>query len=303
MSKKRRQVKKSKSRKRTASRKRSASRVAPPSARGALAVATSARQTVRARVAAMADATLAVCDDDQGLQAMLTVLRDRKEPLKVRLAALASLQAASFSVVAFESCRSDFTATLRALMEDPNAELRQRVLGLLMRDKDGAAQKRLIAGLENPAKALVSPEKALQLLGYDPHADAYKLARKIVADPPNETAKREALRLLGADSSARPMFEKILRDKKEAPEYRRISASALQAIAPDALQKHAREIVLDSSESDDLQATSLTAIAQFGDADTISGDNELLKRVGRMRSTSSTKVKQTAKRLLTKYGQ
>ena len=215
---------------------------------------------------------------------MLKVLRDRKEHIKVRLAALASLQAASFSVVAFESCRSDFTATLRAVMDDPDAELRQRVLGLLMREKDGAAQKRLIAGLENPAKALVPPEKALQLLGYDPHADAYRLARKIVEDPPNETAKREALRLLGADSSARPVFEKILRDKNEAPEHRRISASALQAIAPDALQKHAREIVLDSSESEDLQAASLTAIAQFGDTAKVGGDDELMKRVARLRT-------------------
>ena len=151
MSKKRRQVKKSTARRRTTSRKRAISRTAAPSARGALAVATSARQTVRARVAAMADATLAVVDDDQALQSMLAVLRDRKEPIKVRLAALASLQAASFSVVAFESCRTDYTATLRAVMDDPNAELRQRVLGLLMRDKDGAAQKRLIAGLESPA--------------------------------------------------------------------------------------------------------------------------------------------------------
>jgi hypothetical protein len=298
MSKKRRQVKKSRS-----ARKRATSRAAAPSARGALAIATSSRKTVKERVAAMSDASLAVCDDDQALQSMLEVLRDRKEHSKVRLAALASLQAASFSVVAFESCRSDFTATLRAVMDDPDAELRQRVLGLLMREKDGAAQKRLIAGLENPAKALVPPEKALQLLGYDPHADAYRLARKIVADPPNETAKREALRLLGADSSARPVFEKILRDKSEAPEHRRISASALQAIAPEALQKHAREIVLDSSESEDLQAASLTAIAQFGDAAKVGGDDELMKRVVRLRTASSAKVKQTAKRLLTKYGQ
>ena len=298
MSKKRRQVKKSKS-----ARKRATSRAAAPSARGALAIATSSRKTVKERVAAMSDASLAVCDDDQALQSMLEVLRDRKEHSKVRLAALASLQAASFSVVAFESCRSDFTATLRAVMDDPDAELRQRVLGLLMREKDGAAQKRLIAGLENPAKALVPPEKALQLLGYDPHADVYRLARKIVADPPNETAKREALRLLGADSSARPVFEKILRDKNEAPEYRRISASALQAIAPDVLQKHAREIVLDSSESEDLQAASLTAIAQFGDAAKVGGDDELMKRISRLRTASSAKVKQTAKQLLTKYGQ
>jgi hypothetical protein len=298
MTKKRRLVRRAKSARKRARRGAAVAQ----SARGALSVATSARKTVKERVDAMANATLAVCDDDQALQAMLKVLRDQDEHIKVRLAALASLQAASFSVVAFESCRSDYIAALRAVMADPDPELRQRVLGLLMREKDGAAQKRLIDGLENPAKALVPPEKALQLLGYDPHADAYRLARKIVDKPPNETAKREALRLLGADASAKPVFEKILRDKNEAPEYRRISASALQAIAPDALQKHAREIVLDSSESDELQATSLTAISQFGDNEKIGNDSELMKRVGRLKTASSQKVKQTAKRLLTKYG-
>ena len=298
MTKKRRSVKRAKT---ARTRARRGAAVAQ-SARAALSVATSSRKTVKERVDAMANASLAVCDNDEDLQAMLNVLRDQDEHIKVRLAALASLQAASFSVVAFESCRSDYIAALRAVMADPDPELRQRVLGLLMREKDGAAQKRLIDGLENPAKALVPPEKALQLLGYDPHADAYRLARKIVDQPPNDSAKREALRLLGADASAKPVFEKILRDKNEAPEYRRISASALQAIAPDALQKHAREIVLDSSESDELQATSLTAISQFGDNEKIANDNELMKRVGRLKTASSQKVKQTAKRLLTKYG-
>ena len=103
-------------------------------------------------------------------------------------------------------------------MDDPNPELRQRVLGLLAREKDGYAQKRLLEGLENPAKALLPPEKALQLLGYDVHADAYRLARKIVDKPPSEIAKREALRLLAADTSAKPVFEKILSDKNEAPD-------------------------------------------------------------------------------------
>jgi hypothetical protein len=297
MSRKRRTVKQSKAAPARARRGATAQ-----SSRTSLAVATSRRRTVRERVEAMATATLAVCDDDQGLQSVLKVLRDQDEPIKVRLAALASLQAASFSVVAFESCRSDYTATLRAVMTDPDAELRQRVLGMLMREKDGAAQKRLIDGLENPANALVPPEKALQLLGYDPHADAYRLARRIVAQPPNQTAKREALRLLGADATARPLFEKILRDKAEPPEHRRISASALQAIAPDSLQRHAREIVLDSSESDELQAASLTAISQFGDEAKVAADTELVKRATRLKTTSSAKVKQTAKRFLTKYG-
>ena len=42
---------------------------------------------------------------------MLKVLRDGNEPVKVRLAALQALQAASFSVLAFEGCRGDYIAT------------------------------------------------------------------------------------------------------------------------------------------------------------------------------------------------
>ena len=187
-------------------------------------------------------------------------------------------------------------------MDDPNEELRTRVLGILMREKDGAAQRRLLEGLEKPGKALLSPEKALQLLGNDPHGDVYRLARKIVETPPNDTARREALRLLGADANSKPLFEKILRDKAEAPEYRRISASALQSLAPDTLQKHAREIVLDSNESEQIQATSLTAISQFGDVAKVAGDDSFLARVDRLQAASSKEVKQAAQRLLTKCG-
>ena len=122
---------------------------------------------------------------------------------------------------------------LRAVATDADPELRQRVLGLLAREKDGFAEKRLLEGLQQPEKALVPPEKALQLLSYDIHAEAYPVARMIVKNPPNEEAKREALRLLAADASSKPLFERILNDKEETKENRQLSASALQAIAPD----------------------------------------------------------------------
>jgi HEAT repeat protein len=216
---------------------------------------------------------------------------------------LQSLQAASFSVVLFESCRSDYIATLREVAEDPDAELRQRVLGILAREKDGFAQKKLIEGLKNPEKALVPPEKALQLLSYDVHAEAYSIARAIVSKPPNASAKREALRLLAADATAAPVFEKILRDKNESREIRQISASALQALKPERLQAHAREILLDTSEYADIRGTSLTAIAQFGDAAAVGKDEELLAGVGRLCvGKAGSKIKQSARRFLSKYG-
>lgn len=281
---------------------RAAKGSAKGSARAALAVATSARRSVKERVAALADTPRAVCERDEDLQAMLDVLRDQHEPSEVRLATLQALQAASFSVVAFEACRGDYIATLREVAQDPDPELRQRVLGLLAREKDGFAQKKLLEGLQDPAKALVPPEKALQLLSYDVHADAYSVAREIVRKPPSDAAKREALRLLAADASAAPVFEKILRDKGESTEIRQISAAALHALKPDRLQTYAREILLDTTEPEEIQATSLTALTQFGDDAAMSKDAPLLRRVDQLSSKASTKMKESARRFLGKYG-
>jgi hypothetical protein len=275
---------------------------AKKSARGALAIATSSQRTVKQRVAALAEAPLAVCENDENLQAMLNLLRDKDQPVKVRLAALQSLQAASFSVISFESCRADYIATLREVAEDTDLELRQRVLGILAREKDGFVQQKLLEGLQQPEKALVPPEKALQLLSYDVHAEAYTAAREIVSNPPNPVAKREALRLLAADATSAPLFEKVLRDKDETAENRQISASALHALKPERLQATAREILLDKSDYNEIQATSLTALTQFGDAAAIAKDEALLKSVDHMSGEASTKVKQTARRFLSKYG-
>src|SRR5262249_37793233 len=218
--------------KRKATKKSSLGKKTKRSLRSAMAAATNARKSVKERVAALAEVPLAVCANDENLQAILNVLRNKNEPVSVRLSALQALQAATFSVVAFESCRSDYIATLREVAEDPDPELRQRVLGILAREKDDYAQKKLLEGLQHPEKALVPPEKALQLLSYDVHAETYQIARSIVSNPPNPAAKREALRLLAADASAAPLFEKILRDKNELAEIRQISASALQALKP-----------------------------------------------------------------------
>jgi hypothetical protein len=272
------------------------------SARAAVAVGTDAQKSTKQRVAALAEAPLAVLESDKDLQAMLKVLGGKDEPVEVRLAALQSLQAAAFSVVAFESCRGDYIATLRKVADDPDPELRQRVLGILMREKDGSAQKKLIEGLKDPGKALVPPEKALQLLSYDVHADAYAAARDIVKKPPSNDARREALRLLAADAKSAPLFEKLLRDKKELREIRQISASALHALQPDKFQEHAREILLDKSDYDDIKATSLTALEQFGDDDAIGKDKALLKSVDRLTAGKTpARYKQSAKRFLARY--
>lgn len=270
--------------------------------RSAMSFAASAKNSPKERITAMAQAPLAVCSSDDNLQAVIGVLRNKEEPVKVRIAAMDTLATAAFSVVSFEPCRNDYIAALREVSEDANPEIRESALGLLAGDKDPMAQKKLLAGLKDPTKALVPPEKALQLLSYDVHAEAYSVAREIVANPPSPEAKQEALRLLAADAGSAPYFEKVLRDKDELRENRQIAASALNALNPTKLQTHAREMLLDKSEYEDIQATSLNALQQFGDHETVAKDKALLKSVDRISDKAeSAKYKKSAKRFLTRF--
>jgi hypothetical protein len=283
----------------TAAKKKSPAKRTP---RAAFAVATNEKKSTAERAKAFVEAPLATIKSDDTLQASLNVLRDRKQPIKVRLAALQSLQAATFAVLEFEPHREDYFATLRELVDDPDEELRQRVLGILAREKDGYVQQRLLAGLQDPSKALVPPEKALQLLSYDVHAEAYPVAREIVNAPPNPEAKREALRLLSADAKSAPVFEKLLRDKDEDRDIRQISAAALQAVNPKQFQQQARELLLDDKEYDDIQATALTALEQFGDEKSVTKDQQLMDRIDELGNAKSAKVKKSAKRFMSRYG-
>ncbi len=294
---------KKKAAKKTSGKKRAAKQAAPvrkPAA--AFAVATNAKKPAQERVKAFIEAPLAVCQSDASLQAALDVLRDTKEPIKVRLAALQALQAASFSVIEFEPCREDYLAALREVVDDPEEELRKRALGVLAREKDAYGQQRLLEGLQESDKALVAPEKALQLLSYDVHAEAYPIARNILNAPPNPAAKREALRLLSGDANSAPVFEKLLRDKNEDREIRQISAAALQTVQPEKFEEQARALLLDTNEHDDIQATALTALTQFGDREAVAQDETLMKRIGQLGKGKSAKVKKPARQFLNKYG-
>lgn len=272
------------------------------SARAAFAVATNARKTTAERVKALADAPQAILESEKSLQELLAVVRDTKEPVEVRLEAINALATAAFAVTTFEPYRNDYIATLQEVVDDPNPEIREAALGLLAGQKNKFAQKKLLAGLKNPAKALVPPEQALQLLSYDVHTEAYAVARDIVTNSPNQLAKQEALRLLAADPKSTKLFENVLRNKDEKRELRQVAASALNALSPDKLEDHAKDILLDDSDYEDIQATSLTALRQFADQEELAKDEPLMKSVRRMSTTAkSAKYKKSAKEFLAEY--
>ena len=252
--------------------------------------------------AASTQELLKVPTSKTGLRAEINVLRDAEQPTADRLQALQALQAATFSAFNFDEVRPEYVAALRQAAEDKSLELRQRALGILARESDGFAQKTLLDGLKHPQNALLPPEKALQLLSYDAHAGAYPVAREMLEKSSDASVRREALRLLAADPESAPVIEGILTDKAESLELRRMSANALHALSPEKLQSWASEAVLDKAEHNDIVATGLTALSQFGDTEALAQDKKLLKRLDELQTKAPGKVKQLAKQCVQKLG-
>jgi len=251
----------------------------------------------RARAQRVIEVPLAAPD----LLPALDILRDPGRSVDARLEALQTIQAASFALLDFDSVRPDYIAALRQAAEDQDPELRQRALGILAREHDGFAQEALLEGLRDPARALVGPDKALQLLSYDPHAGVYPIARDIIHTSEDESTRREALRVLAGDPASAAVIEDVLADKNEPSAIRRMSASALHALNPDKLQRWASSAVLDTAEDADLVATGLTALTQFGDAKAIADNKQLRKRMSQLQEQGPAKIKQLARRFVKKY--
>jgi hypothetical protein len=257
--------------------------------------------TAKNRLAKIVQAPGRISNSEGDLKFTLKILLDQSAPVPTRLSALASLQAASFEIMAFENSHSEYVAALRHVASDPDPEIRQRALGMLARNQDPFAQKLLIEGLKQPTKALIPTEKALQLLSYDLHSEAYPLARSIAKGSSNVLARREALRLLASDTDSIPEFEKILLNKKESVELRQIAAVALNSLQPRIMQKHARKIVLDKSEDNQVQTFCLTALTHFGEAATLEQDVELQSRVRDLAKKPGTQLKQSTRAFAAKY--
>ncbi len=242
------------------------------------------------RVSALHMISADVGESHDLLDVVLDILRDESEPHELRMAAFSVLDQLSFSSpTLFIAKRPDYLETLRGLVEDKDTEVRHRAIEILSLEKDEYVQRRLLDQLEGKATRVVGTAKAIQLLGNDIHAEHYPLLREIVQNPPSRAAKKEAVRLLSSDPSSQELLVDILRDKDEHREVRKLSAVALQTLAPEAFAQHAREIVLDDDEYDEIRTTSINALSQFADPEALSQDTDLSHQVEALKEATSSK--------------
>jgi hypothetical protein len=230
----------------------------------AMRVATNPKERERLRVAAVAQLAPLLERDAKALDRVIDLLADPKEAVSVRAAALTMLKAAAFYVGSFASRRPKYIAALRSAATSADPMLRQRALGVLARERDAPTLDKLERGLRDPAKAVVPPEKALQLLSYDPKRDVHDVLVKTIQNPPTPEAKQQALRNLAAQGKSKRILERVLGDKSEPPKNRIVAMAGVQNLAPDAFSDIAGDIVADSSENESVRAAGLVAATTFG---------------------------------------
>jgi hypothetical protein len=267
----------------------------------AIAVIRDNHPDAQLRAAALRLISLDIDENPELIGSLLDLLRDGTMPTEARLAVLNLLQQISFRMASFPAIRPDYLATLRSIIADPDAGLRQQVISILAQEKDEYVQRRLIEGLEGRSAPLVPAAMAIQGLGHDLHAEHFSLLRRIIEDPPSRAAKEAAVRLLAADPDITDLLFSILQDRGEDPEMRRLSAVALQTAVPDRFAEQARRIVFDDDEEEELRVVAIVALTYF--ASPVGADDELIERIERLGTESASReLRQVVASFLSRHG-
>ena len=229
---------------------------------------------------------------------LLASLQNRDEPVAGRTAALEALAALDFLGPRFAPFQDRYKEALRDVATDQRRELRAQALELLAIDRDPYAQGLLVQGLQEPKNALVPEAQAIQLLGYDDHAEVVPLVREVY-ERATGAAREEALRVLATDPDSEQLFTRLLKDKSEKRSIRQLSASGLQSLNPEAFDKAAQKIVADDDDYNDIRATALAALAHGREARETPVDMKLVESVQKLgESTRSQSVRSAARRFL-----
>lgn len=255
------------------------------------------------RVAALEVAGSAVNQDADVFGLLLQTVTDTGAPIELRRTALFQLDMAAVTSPLPAIRRAEWLSALRSLLDEEDKTLRHRALETLAMEKDEEAQRRLIETMQSRSNALIGVASAIQMLGYDVHADHFPLLREIVRNPPSKAARQEALRLLAGDPNSAELLTQIFEDKNEETEARRLSAIALQAIAPQQFEARAMQVIEDDDEDDALRASCTTALAIHGDPALIANTPKLQEKVRWLYGNAASRpLRQAASQFITRYG-
>jgi hypothetical protein len=263
---------------------------------------TNKQEDTEVRLLILRKARSAIGRNTEYIRDCLLIVQDTDDQVELRRAILSVLGAFSFGSREFVALRPEYMTLLRSLLDDHDALIRERAAEELAKEKDEYVQRRLLAGLAGREEPIVPTAKAIQLLGYDIHAEHYPVVRRILEDPrSDETTKVEAIHVLGNDAQSRDLLTALMTDKQQPIEVRMTSATAMKTSNPEYFTHLAKSIVLDEQEEQDLRAVCLNALMHQSDPDALYADDDFVQELTKVRSlTTSEALKQQSTGFLTK---
>jgi len=236
----------------------------------------------------------------------LSILQDKTDRIEMRKGAFSVLKVFSFGSKLFVSLRPEYMAILRSLLDDPDTNLREMAAEELAKDKDEFVQRRLLDGLTKQEAPIISDAKAIQLLGYDIHAEYYPAVRRLLqSSESDDVTKLEAIHVLANDPESKQLLVNMMLDKKQDKELRMSSVAAVQSGHPRDFVQIAKALVLDESESTDMRTVCLNALTLVHPTEkaALHEDQQFLEKVSRLHTlTKSPELKRMSLRYLESAG-
>jgi hypothetical protein len=257
-------------------------------------------EDVTVRLLVLQKALSEIGKNTEYLRDCLLILQDGSDQVELRRTILSAFRAFSFGSKLFASLRVEYMTALRSLLDDPDALLREMAAEDLAKDKDEYLQRRLLDGLTGRTAPIVSTAKAIQLLGYDIHAEHYPIVRGILQNPASDEAiKLEAIHVLANDEKSKDLLAHLMMDKGQEMEVRMSSATALKASHFEDFIKIAKPVVVDEEEEEDLRAVVLNALMFHSDSKALYDDEEFNQSVTDLQSlTTSGDLRELSTRFL-----
>lgn len=272
----------------------------PEAVKKGMQLLTNKQEDTTVRILILQKALSGISQNTEYIKACLFIAEDSSDQVELRRAVLSVLRALSFGSRLFISLRPEYMTMLRSLLDDPDSLLRESAAEDLAKDKDEYVQRRLLDGLTEREEPIVPTAKAIQLLGYDIHAEHYPILRKILQDPASdETTKLEAIHVLANDPESKDLLTELMTDKGAAIEIRMSSATALKTCNPEYFTDMAKSMVLDEKEDKDMRAVCLNSLMHHSDVNALYYDDEFLHKITRLQSlTTSADLKQLSTKFL-----
>ena len=272
----------------------------PEAVKKGMELLTNKQEEITVRMLVLQKALAGIAKDTEYIRACFFIVEDKSEQIELRRTALSALRVLSFGSRVFVPLRPEYMTMLRSLLDDPDSVLRESAAEDLAKEKDEYVQRRLLDGIAETEEPIVPTAKAIQLLGYDIHAEHYPVVRRILEDPASdETTKLEAIHVLANDVESKVLLTELMMDQAQPIEIRMSSATALKSCNPEYFTDVAKSMVLNENEDKDLRAVCLNALMHHSDVNALYYDDDFLHKITTLQSsTTSPDLKQLSTKFL-----